>query len=107
MAKDITAMERFFALRKRVMKAIHEQLLIDCGCKSYEGAFEWTVCYPNYFEDDTGDMGATHFVLTLHCYVLGPARHYDWHGKTMDKVLDQAEKDILKWIGGDEDGNEV
>ena len=94
----MTAKERFFELRKKVMKAIERELDSDPHCKSYEGAFEWTVCYPNYFEDDAGDMGATHFVLTLHCYVLGPARHYDWHGKTMEEVLDKAEKDIFKWI---------
>lgn len=96
------ANERFRILRKKVMKAIYEQLVDDPGCKSYEGAFEWTVCYPNYFEDETGDMGATSFVLTLHCYVLGPARHYDWYGKTMNEALDKAEKDIHEWIGGDE-----
>ena len=98
------ANERFRLVRKKVMKAIEEQLADDPHCKSYEGSFEWAVCYPNYFEDETGDMGATHFVLTLHCYVLGPARHYDWHGKTMNEALDKAEKDIHNWIGGDEDG---
>ena len=92
--------ERFRRLRKVVMKAIEEQPADDPCCKSYEGAFEWTVCYPNYFDDETGDSGADHYVLTLHCYVLGPARHYDWRGKTMDEVLDKAEKDIDSWIGG-------
>ena len=92
------AKKRFLELRKKVMKAIDRELRSGPCCKSYEGAFEWTVCYPNYFDDDSGNMGATYFVLTLHCYVLGPSRHYDWHGKTMDEVLDKAEKDILKWI---------
>lgn len=99
----MSAMDRFRKLRKRVMKAISE-IDLSYGCKSYEGTFEWTVCYPNYFEDETGDMGSTSFVLTLHCYVLGPARHYDWYGKTMDEVLDKAEKEINSWIGGAEDG---
>ena len=96
--------ERFQRLRKVVMQAIKEQLAIDCSCKSYEGTFEWTVCYPNYFDDETAEMGATYFVLTLHCYVLGPARHYDWRGKTMDEALDKAEKEIYSWIGGADNG---
>ena len=92
--------ERFKRLRKVVMKAIREQLADDPCCKSYEGTFEWTVCYPNYFDDDTGDSGACFFKLVLHCYVIGPGRHYEWTGKTMDEALDQAEKDIDSWIGG-------
>ena len=96
------ANKRFMELRKKVMKAISE-IDLDCGCKSYEGTFEWTVCYPNYFEDETGDCGACAFVLTLHCYVLGPGRRYDWMGKTMNEALDKAEKDIYRWIG-EEDG---
>jgi hypothetical protein len=95
---DHAALKRFYALRKRVMDAIAEE--IENGCKSYEGAFEWTTCYPNYFEDENGVMNANHFVLTLHCYVLGPARHYDWHGKTMSEALDKAEKEISSFIGG-------
>ena len=102
--EDRAALKRFYALRKKVMQAIEEQLSIDGHCKSYEGAFEWTMCYPNYFEDENGVANATHFVLTLHCYVLGPARHYDWHGKTMAEALDKAEKEISSWLGGAEDG---
>lgn len=97
-------MERFKRLRRAVMKAIERELSYDGHCKSYEGTFEWTVCYPNYFEDETGDNGASFYKLTLHCYVLGPARHYDWTGKTMDEALDKAEAEIDSWIGGEEDG---
>lgn len=97
------ANKRFIELRKKVMKAISE-IDLSYGCKSYEGTFEWNVCYPNYFEDETGDSGVCSFVLTLHCYVLGPARHYNWSGKTMDEVLDKAEKDIYEWIGEADNG---
>ena len=96
--------ERFQKLRKDVMQAIRQELLIDNHCKSYEGTFEWTACYPNYFDDDTGESGPTYYVLTLHCYVLGPARHYEWAGKTMDEALDKAEAEIYSWIGGDDNG---
>lgn len=100
---ELKPIERFKRLRKLVMKAISEIDLSD-GCKSYEGTFEWTVCYPNYFGDETGDSGACFFVLVLHCYVLGPGRHYEWTGKTMDEALKKAEKDICRWIGEAEDG---
>ena len=69
-------LERFYRLRRKVMKAIRQQLEYDPHCKSYEGAFEWTVCYPNYFDDETGTQKPAAYILTLHCYVLGPARHY-------------------------------
>ena len=91
--------ERFFNLRKKVMKAIEEQLADDPHCKSYEGTFEWTACYPNYFEDETGIKGPCLYVLTLHCYVLGPFRHYEWRGKTKDEALMKAEAEINSWLG--------
>lgn len=97
----MTPAERFRNLRKKVMKAIEEQLAIDSHCKSYEGAFAWTICYPDYFEDEDGSQNASCFILTLHCYVLGPGRHYDWKGKTMDEAMDKAERDIYEWIGGE------
>ena len=89
---------RFDALRKKVMAAIEEQLACDSHCKSYEGTFEWTTCYPNYFDDEKGIAGPNLYVLELHCYVLGPARHYRWTGKTRSEVLDKAEKEIGSWL---------
>ena len=44
------AHKRFLALRRRVMAAIKKALEIDPGCKSYEGAMELLIEYPNYFE---------------------------------------------------------
>lgn len=89
---------RFDALRKLVMDAIRKQLEIDCCCKSYEGAFEWTVCYPTYFDDPEAKEAPEFYVLQLHCYVLGPARHYEWRGKTRTEVLDKAEREIKSWL---------
>jgi len=91
---------RFHALRKKVMDAVKEQLEYDGHCKSYEGAFEVTVCYPNYFEDENASQGPAYYVITLHCYVLGPHRHYDWHGKTFAEALRKAEDEINSWLGG-------
>ena len=83
--------ERFDALRKLTMDAIGRELEIDYCGKSYEGIFEWTVCYPSYYDDPDAKAG-------LHCYVLGPGRHYEWKGRTLKNALDKAEKDINQWI---------
>jgi hypothetical protein len=89
---------RFDALRQRVMQAIKKELETDGHCKSYEGTFEWTTCYPNYFDDPNGKAAPCFYVLELHCYVLGPARHYRWDGKTRAEVLDKAEEEINSWL---------
>lgn len=91
--------ERFKALRKKTMSAIHNDLNEDPFCKSYEGSFEIAACYPNYFEDETGDQGPDAYCIRLHCYVLGPNRHYEWFGQTLDEALDSAEEDLNQWIG--------
>ena len=91
--------ERFVALRKRVMDAIKEELEIDCGCKSYEGTFELIATYPNYFDDESGAQGPEYYTIRLHCYVFGPARHYEWGGRTLGKALGKAEREIGLWLG--------
>lgn len=93
--------ERFNALRKMVMNAIAKELARDCGCKSYEGTFEWTACYPNYFDDPEGTAEPSLYVLTLHCYVLGPTRHYNWYGKTKMEAIAKAEREIKSWLEED------
>ena len=90
--------ERFDELRNLVMKAIAKEFEEDgCG-KSYEGTFEWTTCYPNYYDDPEGKAGPEFYLLRLHCYVLGPARHYEWTGRTRTEVLEKAEKEIWEWV---------
>ena len=89
---------RFEALRKMVMEAIRKELEIDCCCKSYEGVFEWYACYPSYFDDPEAKAEPELYVLTLHCYVLGPGRHYGWRGRTKAEVLDKAEREIKSWL---------
>lgn len=105
-----TEKERFLILRRKLFEAIKSQLELDCGCKSYEGAFEITKCYPNYFEDEYGDGSAILWVIELHCYVIGPHRHYRWDGRSFDVALRKAERDIYSWIQQEEEerkGNEV
>lgn len=90
--------KRFAALRKMVMDAIKRELEIDSYCKSYEGTFEWYFNYPNYFDDRDATQGPDGCILTLHCYVLGPSRHYKWLGKTPTECMGKAEEEITAWI---------
>ena len=96
----MTDKERFYELRKRVFRAIKEELEADCICKSYEGAFEVGCEYPNFFDDDEFEMGdalPNYYFIRLHCYVLGPSRHYDFSGKTFRQALDQLEQALNEW----------
>ena len=90
-------MNRFNRLRKTVANAIEEYLKDDCGHKSYEGTWELLVSYPSYFEDETATAKPDYYRITLHCYVIGPSRHYDWSGKSWDECLNKCELDIDEW----------
>lgn len=90
--------QRFQRLRQLVMLAIKARLAEDSCCKSYEGTFEWLVSFPSYFEDGEGTKGPDSYCLLLHCYVLGPARHYKWYGATPEEALESAEKEIETWL---------
>lgn len=90
-----TDKQRFDELRQLVMKEIAED--IEYG-KSYEGAFNWISHYPNYYEDPEGKRGPVGYTLELHCYLLGPTRHYYWSGKTKEEVLNKAEREIKSWL---------
>ena len=91
--------KRFIALRLRVMSEIRKELERDNCCKNYEGTFEIIVSYPNYFdrEYDNKPDEPDFYIILLHCYVLGPGRHYSWEGSTLKNALDKAEKDINEW----------
>lgn len=88
-------MRRFHALRKRLFRDIEQALEDDGYCKPYEGIFEITTCYPSYFEEGNAPE---HYVIVLHCYVIGPARHYEWRGKTLEAALDKCEAEINGWL---------
>jgi len=85
---------RFFELRQNVFNQIEAALQEDSHCKSYEGAMR--LGFPNYFERDNEDSCMRCAVL-LDCYVLGPARYYEWYGRTFTEALDKAEKEIESW----------
>lgn len=90
----MTDKERFFSLRKRLFKAIDKALQEDSHCKSYEGSIAITQQFPDFFEDEYAKESSDYYRITLHCYVLGPARHYDFIGSTFSAALDKFEK----WI---------
>lgn len=95
------AYQEFLKLRQDVMKAL-EKVDMSLGCKSYEGTFELTVCYPCFFDDGANDNKPEYYQITLHCYRLGPARHYKWGAATLARAVDKAKKDIYKWIQEEE-----
>ena len=94
---------RLRTLRAELFQAIAESLASDGHCKSYEGAL--LVHLPNYFEeqaahDNFGRLGTGGWTIELHCYLIGPNRHYRWEGHSFDECLSKAELDIRAWIVG-------
>lgn len=90
---------RLARFRSNVFAAIRRQLALDPTCKAYEGTV--SVVFPSYFAGEDGGIlyqPQDCFVVRLDCYVLGPARRYDWTGKTLDEALDGAELDLTQWI---------
>lgn len=93
-----TDFERFHRLREKTFAGIRKALEANDGYgKPYEGAFEITQEYPNFY-DDPDATSAPIVRIKLHCYILGPARHYEWTGKTFVEALAKAEHDISDWI---------
>ena len=88
----------FDILRQRVARAIKAMLTEDPYCKSYEGTWELLVGYPSYFDDMTGTAKPEFYRVTLHCYVLGPSRHYDWDGRSWGEAFEQCKAQVEKWI---------
>jgi len=96
--------QRLRVLRAELFQFIARSLAEDGHCKSYEGALE--IHLPNYFEenatkDDYGWLRAGAWGIGLHCYLLGPNRHYLWSGESFEQALIKAETDIRAWMRGD------
>ena len=100
--KELTRKERFAEIRKTVAREIGRRLAEDGHCKPYEGTWEITTGYPNFFDDPAATAGAESYCITLHGYLIGPGRHYDWRGETLEECIDKCERDIREWIEGDE-----
>lgn len=78
--------------RDLVYKGVARALELYGHCKSYEGAID--IHYPGYHHKD----GKGDYYVELHCYVLGPSRHYTWWGDSVDDALSKATVDVQKWI---------
>ena len=88
----------FSLLRVKVGNYIEKYLEDDQGHKSYEGTWELMVTYPSYFESDDFTAPPDLYCVKLHCYVLGPRRHYEWVGGSWIESLKKAKSDIENWI---------
>lgn len=93
--------ERFCRLRKTVARTIDEYLKEDCGHKSYEGTWELLISFPNFFEDETAEAKPDFYQIKLHCYIVGPGRHYEWSGKNWNDALKKCKKDVYEWCRED------
>jgi hypothetical protein len=78
---------------KLVHGGIDRALEMDSYCKGYEGAIRLRIDLPGYF-----GSGDPLYTLELDCYVLGPGRHYEWHGVDAALVFRCATADVRKWI---------
>lgn len=98
--------KEFLDLRRWFLEQL-KKVDMSNGCKSYEGAFELFVSYPDVFEywkDEIKDE--SDFVkITLHCYVVGPNRHYDWTGKNIHEAVVKCRKDLEQWCKEDIEDN--
>lgn len=80
---------RFLDLRDALHEEIRACLALDGHCKSYEGTFE--IVFPAVFD-------GSEWRINLHCYVVGPSRHYEWSGDTFVSAFEKCEVDVREWI---------
>lgn len=88
----------FSALRKRLAEALAALLKEDPHHKSYEGSWELTFCFNDVFRDPEGDAPPYFFLIKLHCYLMGPSRHYEWGGTSWEEALLRCRHDVEMWI---------
>lgn len=102
----------FSALRKRLAEALAALLKEDPHHKSYEGSWDLTFCFNDVFRDPEGDAPPYFFMIRLHCYLIGPSRHYEWGGTSWEEALLRCRHDVEMWIkeafeiDGDNDAQE-
>jgi len=97
---------RFDELRKKILSFIDKKYKAGEGIKMYEGRMNVSFEFPIYTDDPQGTANPE-VNIHLDCYVIGPARHYDWSGETFEIALNKAEKDIKEWIRDDECENDA
>lgn len=88
--------QRFRELRARLFRQIAESLAEDDMCKSYEGALEVCVDYPDFFEDEHASAEPTGYRIVLHCYLFCNGRHETFRGKTFGEAINNFEAFVNK-----------
>ena len=89
--------EQLQALRLEVNAAITymREVKHEPG-KMYEGEWEITFRYPGWDEDSTGTLQPDWCKIKLHCYLIGPSRHYEWTG-TLEGAMARCMKEVMRW----------
>lgn len=94
----------FEELRTMVNDAIHHAWEQGEPGKSYEGEWEITCHFPGAGEYDKGeDSSPDCWHVVLHCYLIGPSRHYYWNGKTLGDALKKCQHDVSMWCAEEMD----
>lgn len=79
---------RLAVLRERLYRCIEDELREDGMHKSYEGALDVTLSFPNIFEREK----PPEWIITWHCYVVpDDGRHFHWGGRTLAEAIAVAE----------------
>lgn len=89
--------KEFPELRKKLAACLQE-LLKDGYGKSYEGTWEIVRRYRNVYDDEGGELPPIAYSIKLDCYLIGPTRHYEWNGKTLDEAFGKCKRDVEQWI---------
>lgn len=88
-------------LREKVFNAVRYCKERGEPGKSYEGTFEVHFEYPSWCDNDDIKAPPCFCEIRLHCYLIGPSRHYTWTGKNMESALNKCRRDIEKWCKED------
>ena len=93
--------DNFYALRTKLHDALKDASLHDPG-KMYEGEIELTFQFTGIYDNEDKVEGVT---IKAHFYLIGPYRHYEWHGRTFAEAIKKADTDITQWIKDAEEYN--
>lgn len=100
----IEGYEDFLALRRELFDHFDNGGM-PMEHKSYEGAFDLVVAFPGYFDECVPTNEPDFYQIKLHCYVMGPARHYFWESTSLKEAVRMARNDINKWIAEEKEMN--
>ena len=102
---EVTGFKLLDDFRALVRREITAQLARDGYHKRHEGAVFYSVELPPVVDwreapDPFGKQTSMRPLhkLCLYCYVLGPARQYEWKGDTAAAVFRDATNDFLSWV---------